>query len=278
MSRTRQHTPAFHSVAPGPVVNIAQKRSLRTALQPERKQHIFIAVPTISGNVHFTIAMLFGRAMASSLVKECPFVFTTHIEAGTRGIDYARNQIIKVFLKDSDADWLMMIDDDQVVPENFWELCAVTDADVVSGLTPVWVGNMDAEAMLRVNNYGVNGDSHCYNLPMPEEDVVQPYRVPVLGTGCIAIRRRVLAPKPAGVGTEPFYFTFREDRKVMGGEDINFSVECNRAGFILAVHPKVRFDHIKAMPLGQIDRYYRARKAMELEGRTTTEAQRLSTG
>lgn len=278
MSHTRRHKPAFRSVAPGPIVNIAEKRSLRGALQPNRKPHVFIAVPTLSGDVHFTIAMLFGRAMASSLVPECPYTFTTHIEAGTRGIDYARNQIVKIFLKDSDADWLVMIDADQVVPDNFWEMVTVTDADIVSGVTPVWVGNMDPETMLRVNNYAVNAEARCYNLPMPDDTMTQPYRVPVCGTGCIAIRRRVFAPKPYGVGSDPFYFTYNENRKTLGGEDINFSVECNHAGFILAVHPKVRFDHIKALPLGQIERYYKARKAMELEGRAVTPDQMLSTG
>src|SRR3990172_7741882 len=160
-----------------------------------------------------------------------------------------------------------MIDDDHVVRENFWQLCLVKDAHVVSALTPVWVGNMDPECMLRVNNYGVDSESRCYNLPIPDDSVKLPYRVPIVGTGCIAIRRRVFAPKPHGVGDTPFYFTHQDDRKVRGGEDINFSVECNRAGFVLAVHPQVRFGHVKALDLWQVEQYYQARKAMELEGR-----------
>ena len=239
---------------------------------------MFIAVPTVTGRVNFSIAMMFGRVMQSSALQECPFRFTVHIEAAKRGPDYARNCIVRTFMQESDADWLVMIDDDQVVPENFWELCTVNNADIVSALTPVWVCNMDPEAMMRVNNYGLDEKQQCYNLPMPGDEVKQPYRVPILGTGCIAIRRRVFAPKPHGVGDKPFYFTHLPDRKVMAGEDINFSVEANRAGFTLAVHPLVRFDHVKELHLWQVERYYQARKKMEMEGKQTTDAQRLSIG
>jgi hypothetical protein len=268
----------FPSAAPAPIVNIAEKRVLRTALQPGRKQGVFLAVPTVDGNIHFTIGIMFARAMASNAIEACPYHFIAHVEPGKKGIDFARNSIVRTFMEQSDADWLVMIDQDQGVPENFWQLCAVTDADVVSGLTPVWVGNKEPETMLRVNNYGINEKGQCYNLDTPAKDVKQPYRVPVTGTGCIAIRRRVFAPKPHGLGLSPFYFTYEEDRKVRAGEDINFGVNVNRAGFNLCVHPGVRFDHAKLVPLWQVEQYYDARKKMEDAGKTLTQEQRLSIG
>ncbi len=276
--KRRQRTRMFPVSAPSPIVNIAERRSRRESIQPERKSSMFIVVPSLTGRVHFTIPIQFGRAMASTHLAESPFRFQTHIEPGKRPADYVRNVIVQTFLRETDADWLMMWDDDEVIPDNFWQLCTVKDADVVSGLTPVWVANMDAEAMLRVNNYGLDPEHRCYNLPIPDESVKQPYRVPIVGTGCIAIRRRVFAPKPHGVGANPFYFTYSDDRKIQAGEDINFSVECNRAGFVLAVHPGVRFDHEKSLPLWQVEKYYHARKSMELSGKQTTDAQRLSIG
>lgn len=279
MSRKRsQKTRSFSSAAPEPIVNIAQRRSVRESLQPGRKPSIFIGVPSLTGKVNFTIALCFGRAMASSMVEECPFLFKTHVEPGKRPIDYARNYLVEQFMTETDDDWLMLIDDDEVVPDNFWKLCTVNNADIVSGVTPVWVGNMDPETKLRVNNYGVDKNGRCFNLPFPDESITQPYRVPVLGTGCIAIRRRVFAPKPAGLGLSPFYFSYMDDRKVKAGEDINFSVDANKAGFTLAVHPGVRFEHMKEIPLGQVEQYYQARKKMELEGRETTDEQRISIG
>jgi hypothetical protein len=247
-------------------------------MQPDRKHGVFIAIPSEDGDVNFTAAMMYGRAMASTSVAECPFQFTIHSEVGKRGIDYARNCIVRTFLRDSDADWLVMIDADQIVPDNFWQLCMVRDADVVSALVPVWVANGDPACMLRVNNYGVDAENRCYNLPVPDDSVTQPYRVPILGTGCIAVRRRVFAPRPHGVGDAPFYFTHLDDRKVRGGEDINFSVECQRAGFTLAVHPQVKCDHTKKIPLWQVEQYYRARRALEIAGLQTTDLQRLSIG
>ena len=279
-ARIRHQRPSrsISAKAPAPIVNIAERRMLRDAMQPSRKQGIFVAVPSVDGRVNFSIALMFGRAMASSALAECPFNFTIHAEIGKRGIDYARNCIVKTFMEDSDADWLVMVDADQMVPDNFWQLCAVRDADVVSAVVPVWVANMDPETMLRVNNYGLDAEHRCYNLPTPPPENVQPYRVPIVGTGCIAIRRRVFAPKPRGVGLTPFFFTHLPDRKVQAGEDINFSVECQRAGFMLAVHPGVRVGHMKELELWQVEAYYNARHKMESEGRSTTEAQRLSIG
>lgn len=276
--RKQKKARAFSSTAPAPIVNIANARSARHALQPDRKPQVLLACPTVDGNINYTIGVQMARAMASSEYDECPFKFAVHVEPGKRPIDYARNRIVQLFMK-TDADWLIMWDQDQAIPENFYEMCMVTDADVVSALVPVWVGNMDPEAMFRINAYGVNDKGQCFNLPMPPDDVNLPYRVPITGTGCIAIRRRVFAPPPHGLGMKaPFYFTYMDDRKVQGGEDINFGVNANKAGFVLAVHPSVRVDHVKPVPLWQVDAWHRAASAMEAEGRQTTDEQRLSIG
>lgn len=269
---------SFPRAVPSPIVNIAEKRNEREALQPNRKVGLFLACPTASGKVNFSTAIGFGKAMASSSVPECPFRFTIHTEVQKRPVDYARNCIVKTFMEKSDDDWLVMVDEDQVLPDNWWELCMVRDADVVGALTPVWVANMDPEAMYRVNNYGVDDQNRCYNLPVPPDEMKQPYRVPIVGTGLIAIRRRVFAPKPHGLGDSPFYFTYLDSRKVQGGEDVNFSVDCNRLGFTLAVHPVVWSDHMKEIPLRQVDVWYRARRAAEIAGKELTQAQRISIG
>lgn len=279
MARKRkQRNRGLIQKAPDPIVNIAERRSRRESLESHRKPSVFIAVPTVDGNVHFTIAIEFGRAMASSMLDECPFKFKVHIEPGKRGIDYARNEIVRKFMEETDDDWLLMVDADEVMPQNFWQLCAVRDVDIISALTPVWVGNMDPEVMLRVNNYGLDKEGRCYNLPIPDDSVTDPYRVPVVGTGCIAIRRRVFAPKPFGLGLNPFYFTREENQKIRAGEDINFSVNANKAGFVLAVHPKVWFDHMKELPLRQVEMYANARVAMAASGKSSTDEQRISIG
>ena len=275
--RKQRQRHGMHSVAPQPIVNVREQTVLRDALQPKRKTGVFVAIPTLTGDVNFTIALLFARLMGSNAAPDCPFHFIPHIEPGKRGIDYARNSIVRTFMEQSDADWLYMIDHDQIVPEDFWHLCMVKDADVVSAVCPVWV-NTHAETALRYNAYDLDDKHRCINLPIPPDDLKQPMRVPIVGTGAIAIRRRVFAPKPHGVGLNPFYFTYEDNRKVQAGEDVNFSVEAQRAGFVVAVHPGVRFDHMKSLPLWQIKDYYDARKKMEDAGAQPTLEQRLSIG
>ncbi len=85
--RRNQKKGGFTTSPPEPVVNIAQARSVRTALQPKRKPGVFIAVPTVSQKVNYSLAMTFGRSMASSMLPECPFNFSIHIENGKKCID-----------------------------------------------------------------------------------------------------------------------------------------------------------------------------------------------
>lgn len=276
--RRQKRSRSIGSSAVDPIVNIADRRSKRAALQVGRKDAIFVAVPSLDGFIHSSIGAQFARALSSNAIEECPFRFAIHVENGKRGPEYARNCIVRAFMRDSDADWLLMVDHDQIMPDNFWQLCAVRDADVVSGVTPCWVGNMDPEAMFRVNNYGINDKGQCYNLPVPPDEAMSPYRVPVVGTGCIAIRRRVFAPKPYGLGQIPFRFTRADDGKVNAGEDVNFSVDANRAGFVVCVHPQVRFDHVKQLPMWQAWAWHRALSKLESEGRTVTDEQRISVG
>lgn len=239
---------------------------------------IMFAVPSESGRVNWSIAMAIGRMMFNSQAAGCPFQFDTHIIAGIRPIQYARNIIVEKFL-DSPCQWLIMVDDDQVVPENFWQLVTISDADVVSGKTNCWVGNGYLPGRLRVNQYGLIKREEiefpeCYNLSPTAEHEKQPYRVPIIGTGCIAIRRHVIE----ALGPNCFQFSYRRNGSIMGGEDINFSQACNQAGFAIAVHPLVKFGHMKHVDLALVDEYAAARVAFEATGKTHDPISMLSIG
>ena len=60
------------------------------------------------------------------------------------------------------------------------------------------------------------------------------------------------------LGDRPFKFTYTDEGRVIAGEDVNFSVSAQRAGFRIAVHPGVRFGHMKELDLSQIEDYERA--------------------
>ena len=260
--------------------NQRRKAELRAVPDtPTRKPTVLLAVPTLDGDVNWTIAHMFAGAMLANFRTDFPVQFGTHFQAGTNPVEFARNTIVEEFLDKTSFDWLMMIDADQVVPQNFWHLTGVRDAQIVSGLTYTWVGNAFEAGRLRVNQYGIDDKSRCFNLPVPDDVVTngQPYFVPVVGTGCIAIRREVFRPKEeGGLGRNPFYFTRHPNGKTIGGEDINFSVDAQRAGFKIAVHPGVRFGHVKKMDIAQVDEFYRARKIFDAAGVQFTTEQLLS--
>ena len=235
---------------------------------------VLLAVPTGDGNINYSIGMALAAAVQASYQPEFPIAFNLHVEAGVRGIEYARNKIVNLFMDQTTCEWLYMIDADQVVPANFWQLCLVENADVVSGLTHTWMAGGPPQAMLRVNQYNVDADNQCYNIQPPPEALAEnrPYFVPIVGTGCIAIRRRVFEK----LGRNRFYFTRYEDGRIRGGEDINFSVDCQRAGFKIAVHPGVRFGHVKPIDVGQIATFYEARHGFDNQGGELTPADTLS--
>ena len=56
--------------------------------------------------------------------------------------DVNRNRIIRQFLNDSrQHDWLVMVDDDQIVPEGAIENLLSVERDIVIGPTPILVGD-----------------------------------------------------------------------------------------------------------------------------------------
>ena len=237
---------------------------------PTNRCKVFFACPSVDGKVNWSIAHQMGKMMSYNADPQSPLSFATFIMVGQRPIEYARNKIVQTFMNQSDCHWLYMVDADQVMPENFWELMRVP-TDIVSGLTYCWVGNNYLPGRLRVNQYGLDEKSQCFNLT-PPEGANGPYQIPVVGTGCIAIRRRVFE----AIGQKPFKFTYTDEGKVIAGEDVNFSVSAQRAGFRIAVHPGVKFGHMKELDLAQIEDYERASHEFRKAGKTHQMSDMLS--
>lgn len=254
-----------------------------TEASPEVKKKIgvYVAIPSISGTVDCSIPVQFQRMGQNSLDERCPFYFMTQVIRGQRPIEYVRNRISEHFIHETQAEWLVMIDEDQVIPDNWWQILTVADADIVSGTTYVWMGNDYKEGRLRVNQYSLkvsnqgqpNEKAECYNIEPPDTNG-QPYEALIVGTGCIAIRRRVFNK----LGCAPWHFTRYWDGRYRGAEDINFCISARKAGFKIAVHPGVVFGHIKQLDLHQVSEYVAARLLMEKEGRKHRVDDMLSLG
>ena len=244
--------------------------------KPEEKVKVLVAILSLDGNVHWTIAHQFGRMIGNSVNPTCPFQFITHVRAGTRPVEYTRNQITDLFMHETDAQILYMIDNDQVMPDNWWELLGVGGADIVSATTYCWVGTDYVPGRLRVNQYAIDEKAECFNIAPPATKG-QPYQVNIVGTGCIAIRRYVF--EKLGCAREnckehkkvderpPWYFTEHWDGRHRGSEDINFCVNAHKAGFKIAVHPGVVFGHVKPIDLAQVDQTMRGVLKMKEDGK-----------
>ena len=278
---------ARKKAAKAPVVPIGThgggpRSTLRRNHSNTFKPGIMYTALTVDGNVNWSIAQSMAWAQGVNGKEGFPFEFGTKLQVGTRPVEYARNLLTEDFYNKApeNFEWLLMVDQDQVVPQDFWRLCLVGDADVVSGLTYTWMGRNDPACHLRVNQYGLNEKSQCYNLDVPPDVISKgtPYRIPIAGTGCIAIRRRVFAPPPHGLGVSPWRFTYEERGKTKAGEDINFSVDASQAGFVFTVMPSVKFGHVKELDIAQVKTWYDARHAADNAGIAQTPDKMVSIG
>ncbi len=244
---------------------------VETAAGPDGKIGVLIAVPSLSGDIRWTIGNMFAQAQQLNQHEEHPYSYSHMVLSGCYPTDFARNNIVEFFLKSPQFSWLYMVDADQEVPENWPALLFVNDAHVVSGKTACWVPNGYKEGRLRPNQYSLDEFARCFNITEPNTNGM-PYRVPIVGTGCLAIRKEVFAKIPS----PPFRFVYDQTGRIRAGEDINFSVACQRAGFVVAVHPAVKFGHVKKVDLAQLDEYAEARHEFLQSGREHTPAAMLS--
>ena len=225
------------------------KKPAKPVVHPSGKIGVLLAVPTLSGNVNWSIAHQFGMAGAYNSDPANPFHFQTLIQNGCTPVEFARNCIVEQFLA-SQCTWLYMWDADQVIPDNWPALLMLRDhAKILSATTFVWVGNKHIPWRLRLNQYSLDEKSQCYNIGPASKD--QPYWVPIVGTACMAVHREVFETLRKS-RPHPFYMTHHENEKIKAGEDVNFCVDAQKAGFPILAHPGVIFDHVKQLPLMQV--------------------------
>lgn len=135
-----------------------------------------------------------------------------------RPVDVNRNKIVNYFLDETEHDNLVMIDSDIIPPENILDILEY-DHDVIA---PIMFSTKDGVPYPVATDYGADGNYRMYAGELEEVTKVEG-----VGTGCVAISREVLE------ALEPPYFEFTkdEDGTLNTGEDFNFCVAVNKAGF-----------------------------------------------
>lgn len=228
------------------------------------RERVMIAVPSLTGSIRWSIAHQFARAMQLNQDPAHPFTYETQVLVGCRPFEYARNRIAEIFLA-SGCDILYFWDDDQEVPDNFWQPLTVglgeaARPDVISATTFCWVGTQYAPGRLRVNQYAVNSKAQCVSVHPMSFD--QPYRVEIVGTACMAIRRHVLER----LGPNPFRVRAEPSGQVVASEDIMFCNAVNAAGMVIAVDPRCVFGHVKQIELAQVAETLGSRARLIVDG------------
>lgn len=154
-------------------------------------------------------------------------------------VSVCRNEIFRE-AAESDADFLVMMDDDVIPTKGILDLPLV-DQPVVAGLVPTWQGGYFLWNAMRLE-----GD-HLVTLSDPPKGLEQVYAV---GGAILCIRKDVLqdpAMRPAfGLHVDE-WGTMQE----AGGEDTYFSIQCQRNGYPIYVDPTVQGEHYRPIGLKQ---------------------------
>lgn len=157
----------------------------------------------------------------------------------------ARNFFCKQ-VKDSDADWLLMIDNDMSPPANLLDTIkgAPADAMVVTPRYHMWDGD-------------INSTRLCWGIENPKLDE---HGRPVLGrgfheldkcgTGSIFIRPQLFNQLPMPW----FFYTYDQDGGMTSTEDIQFCIKVREHGFKIYGNADITCGHSHNVNLAGVDR------------------------
>ena len=157
----------------------------------------------------------------------------------------ARNQTVRVFLDNHDAEWLFLVDSDMVFdPDTLDRLVDAADPHerpIVGGLYfGQWVGSGQPQVFPQLFHWREDGLHRATAWPTDEL-----YAVGGTGAGCLLIHRRVLEelrtqhPEPwpwfqeTRIGDQPI------------SEDLTFCMRAIKAGFPIYVHTGIEAGHVK---------------------------------
>lgn len=139
--------------------------------------------------------------------------------------DYARNEIVKEFLK-TDCDVLFMLDADIVPPNRLMELVTKHyDKWLISGASyPIWMNN---QIVFTVYGQADQKNKKLELIEVPKVIEEQTSYVDGLATGCLFIKREIFEQH---VEMPYFEFVYDEDRKMRIGEDLGFALKLHEKG------------------------------------------------
>lgn len=184
---------------------------------------LLIAIPTMG-----TL-----RAELCAWLQNQPYSYFLTVNVSP--VSKARNQIVDIFLNQSEHDYLLMVDSDTVPPADAIEKLMALEADVATGVTPIVKGNK-----LSWNVYKTH--------PEVEEVVTyedkEPFEVVGCGASCLLISRETLKALK-----QPYFKTIEFDNGAYCSEDLYFCEQVTKAGKKIMCEPSVQCAHHKGTAL-----------------------------
>lgn len=140
-------------------------------------------------------------------------------------IDANRNKMVKEFLQDEENEWLLMIDNDVVPPQNILEMIDFGEK-VVSATVTIKKNSVPQPVIVRQRDDGEYREVGLQEYHDELDKETGLIEVDSVGTGCLLVHRSVLEEmKPPW-----FKFQYNEDGTLRLGEDFYFGRRLQEKG------------------------------------------------
>lgn len=192
------------------------------------KTKIMIGIPYYDGIEPPVLTAVYAMAEVHDLAI---------VRMKARPHDYARNQLIRIFLGYPELSHLFFIDSDTTPPPDSLEKLVAMNAPVASGVyhIPTETGLKWAVLNRIDGNYKM----------LPEKQLpAAPFIADAAGAGCLLVRRNVLEEVPW-----PWFRWIERKDGTQLSEDVYFCKKLNRRNIRIAIDPSVRCIHHKKIGL-----------------------------
>lgn len=190
------------------------------------KDKIFIGIPSREGKIN--------SYLVNFLIQNKYYNYELFINQ-TQPVDYNRNVIVEEFLK-GDSEWLFMVDDDMIPPNDLFDLVYVAEKMKIKIISPI--------NLIRQNNR-IRDNIFYWKKGKKEHENYNILKVDSCGCGCVFIHRNVFKD------LEKPYFKFLLDKggKLMTSENIYFTEQCRKNGIYCFVNTLYVTNHLKTIGL-----------------------------
>lgn len=220
---------------------MGNKKVAKKVARKKKAMKVMVAIPN-QNQVSAHMARFIPEMMLDAAMKRT-FDITLYFSKVTC-VDYNRNTIVKNFL-DTECEWLLMMDEDNVPLKNPLEL--ITENKDIIICPTLMFKTTSGKPAINYNVFMKNGRM-WKNIWMTDPKV-KAHQVDAGGTGCILIHRRVLENLEA-----PFKSKLNKQGFRDVGSDLYFCQRAKKKGYEVWVYWDYACSHYKEIDLNDVAR------------------------